>query len=102
MTGTLQHQDELLTLAGGLRPYGGVELEAIVELIARSNRIVVRIDDLEVGTLSHADAERLGPVIRQARKDRGVVTCRAVIRGGWDRGSGNIGMLGVSVYVPGA
>ena len=32
------HQDELLALAGGRRPYGGVELDAVAELIARFDR----------------------------------------------------------------
>ena len=94
------HQDELLTLAGGRRPYGGVELDAIAQLAIRSNGVVVLIDDAEVGTLSREDARRLAPAIKQALRDQGVATCRAVIRGGWDRGGEDIGMFGVVLLAP--
>jgi Bifunctional DNA primase/polymerase, N-terminal/CHC2 zinc finger len=94
------HQDELLALAGGRRPYGGVELDAVAELIPRSSGIAVLIDQTEVGALSREDAHRLAPAIRETRRARGVATCRAVVRGGWDRGGGNIGMFGVVLFVP--
>jgi hypothetical protein len=98
--GEAMHQDALLTLAEGRRPYGGVELDAVAELIAGSNRIVVAIDDTEVGVLSHEDAEWLAPVVRQAVREHGLATCRAQVRGGWDRGGADIGMFGVVLFVP--
>lgn len=94
------HQDELLTLAGGRRPYGGVELDAVAELVALFNRVVVLIDDTEVGSLSREDARRLAPVIREARREQGAATCRAVVRGGWDRGGEDVGMFGVVLFLP--
>jgi len=94
------HQDELLTIAGGRRPYGGVELDAVAELIAGSDRVVVVIDDTEVGDLGREDAHRLAPAILEALRDHGVATCRAVVRGGWDRGGEDIGMFGVVLLVP--
>jgi Bifunctional DNA primase/polymerase, N-terminal/CHC2 zinc finger len=99
------HQDELLALAGGRRPYGGVELDVVAELIFASSGVAVLIDDAEVGVLSHEDAQGLGPAIREALKDQGAATCRAVVRGGWDRGGwdrggGNVGMFGVVLFVP--
>lgn len=94
------HQDELLTLAGGRRPYGGVELDAVAELVALFNRVVVLIDDTEVGSLSREDARRLAPVIREARREHGAATCRAVVRGGWDRGGEDVGMFGVVLFLP--
>lgn len=100
VSGESKHQDELLTLAGGRRPYGGVKLDAIAELIARSDQVVVLIDDTEVGALSGADVQRLTPAIRQARRDHGIATCRALVRGGWDRGSEDIGMFGVVLLLP--
>ena len=100
VSGESKHQDELLTLAGGWRPYGGVELDATAELIARSDQVVVLIDDTEVGALSDADVQRLTPAIRQARRDHGIATCRALIRGGWDRGREDIGMFGVVLLLP--
>jgi Bifunctional DNA primase/polymerase, N-terminal/CHC2 zinc finger len=94
------HQDELLTLAGGRRPYGGVELDAVAELVARSDRVVVLIDDTEVGALSRADAQRLAPAILESLREHGAATCRAVVRGGWDRGGEDIGRFGVGLFVP--
>lgn len=94
------HQDELLTLAGGRRPYGGVELDAVAELIALFNQVVVLIDDTEVGALSREDARRLAPAIREARREHGAATCRAVVRGGWNRGGEDIGMFGVVLFLP--
>jgi len=93
------HQDELLALAGE-RPYGGVELDAVAELIPRSSGVVVLIDDTEVGTLSREHAQLLAPVIQEALKDHGAATCRAVVRGGWDRGGGDVGMFGVVLFLP--
>jgi hypothetical protein len=61
---------------------------------------VVLIDGNEVGALSREDAQRLAPAIRQALRDHGLATCRAEIRGGWDRGREDIGMLGVVLFVP--
>jgi hypothetical protein len=94
------HQDELLNLAGGRRPYGGVELEAVAELIALFNQVVVRIDETEVGALSPEDARRLAPAIREAVREHGAATCRAVVRGGWDRGGEDVGMFGVVLFLP--
>jgi hypothetical protein len=65
------HHDELLTLAGGRRPYGGVKLDALAELVALVNQVVVLIDDTEVGCLSREDARRLAPAIREARREYG-------------------------------
>jgi Bifunctional DNA primase/polymerase, N-terminal/CHC2 zinc finger len=94
------HQDELLALAGGRRPYGGVELDVVAELIFASSGVAVLIDDAEVGALSREDAQRLAPAIREALKDHGAASCRAVVRGGWDRGGGDIGMFGVVLLLP--
>jgi len=100
VTGESFHQDELLALAGGQRPYGGVELDAVAELLPRADAIAVLIDDSEVGALGREDAHRLAPAIRQTRRAHRVASCRALIRGGWDRGAGNIGAFGVVLFVP--
>jgi hypothetical protein len=94
-------QDELLGLAGGHRPYGGVELEALAELVpeprgtAHSASIIVRIGGLPVGVLSHDDAVRLGGPVEERIRRHGRATCPARIRGGWDRGRGDVGRFGV-------
>lgn len=76
------------------------ELEAVAELVALFARVVVLIDGAEVGSLSREDARRLAPAIREARREHGAATCRALIRGGWDRGGEDVGMFGVVLFVP--
>ena len=100
------HQDELLSLSGGRRHYGGVELDAVAELVPdldpdAPGSVSVLIDDLAVGHLRSEDVDRLRPVIAQARVVYGFATCRAVIRGGWDRGGDDVGLFGVGLFLPG-
>ena len=50
--------------------------------------------------LSREDVQRLAPAIREALRDQGAATCRAVVRGGWDRGGEDVGMFGVVLFLP--
>lgn len=54
-----------------------------------------------VGHLRHADAVRLRPGIDAAIATTGAATCEAVVRGGWDRGRGDVGRFGVTLRVRG-
>lgn len=95
------HQDELLSLAGGRRRFGGVELNAIAELVeVEGDGIEVRVDDRAVGFLSHEDANRYRDVVDDAIGFHGTATSRASIRGGWDRGGDDIGLFGVTLLLP--
>ncbi len=103
VVGESEHQDALLALAGGARPYGGVELDAVAELVPDPNdleEVVVRIDGSAVGRLRREDAVRLAATIDEALDSRGVVTCNALIRGGWDRGREDVGLFGVALFLP--
>jgi hypothetical protein len=103
--GEARHQDVLLALAGR-RSYAGVELEAVAELVPEPGNpvdpwaIAVRIGHDQVGYLSRAEARRLRGLVDGARRDHGAATCRAIVRGGWDRGRGDIGPFGVVLFVP--
>jgi hypothetical protein len=107
IVGESHHQDELLELVGRRRPYGGVELTAVAELVPEPDNpadpaaIVVTIDGRAVGYLGREDARRLRDVVVGARRARGRATARAIIRGGWDRGRSDVGSLGVVLLLPG-
>lgn len=105
VVGESWHQDELLALTGGRRRYGGVDVAALAWLVpdpsnpADPDAVAVVIDDRVVGHLGRADARRLRPAIDRARADHGAATCRARIRGGWDRGRDDVGFFGVTLDV---
>ncbi|MEX2134557.1 MAG: bifunctional DNA primase/polymerase [Acidimicrobiia bacterium] len=95
------HQDELLSLAGGNRRFGGVDLEAVAALVpVEGNGIEVRIDDMPIGYLSQIHARRFTDLVEEIIEEQGLATARASIRGGWDRGGGDIGMFGVTLSMP--
>jgi len=99
--GEAAHQDELLALTGGRRSYAGVQMEAVAELVPTDDGVIeVRIGGLTVGVLAPDDAERLGPLVAETIDAFGSATCRAEIRGGWDRGGDDVGMFGVELFCP--
>jgi hypothetical protein len=106
VVGESHHQDELLDLTGGTRRYGGVRVRAVAHLTPEplnrfdADAVAVRTGTLHVGYLRHADAVRLRPMIDAAVRAEGAATCRAVIRGGWDRGHGDVGAFGVVLLLP--
>jgi hypothetical protein len=106
IVGESYHQDALFELCGGRRTYGGVEVKAVAELVPDPDNpydpkaVEVRIDDLAVGHIRHEDLEWLWPEIEDALDLHGLATCRAEIRGGWDRGRGDIGLFGVVLFLP--
>jgi len=105
VVGESLHQDELLALAGGRRHYGGVELEAVAELVPDGREppgLAVEIDGRPVGRLRREDAEAVHGAVDRARDRSGAATCAAVVRGGWDRGRDDVGLFGVVLALPAA
>jgi len=101
VVGESRHQDELLELTGGRRSYAGVEMDGIAELVPDVDDpldVTVLLAGRPVGWLRRADADALRPVIEDALDRFGAATCRAQIRGGWDRGDGDVGMFGVVLF----
>lgn len=108
VVGESHHQDALLAICGGRRYTGGVELETVARLISHPGNtydrgsVEVRIDGFTVGYLSRDDAADLHPLIVESIARDGMATCPATIRGGWDRGSGDVGRYGVTLRLPSA
>lgn len=85
--------------SGGQRRYGGVDVEAVASLHPRFEGVEVRIHDRPVDYMAPADAARLATDIEGSISKRGRATCRARIRGGWDRGGDDVGLFGVVLYL---
>jgi hypothetical protein len=106
VVGESHHQDELLALTGGVRRFGGVNAGTVAELAPEpenrfdADAVAVRIAGLPVGYLRHDDAVRLRPLVDRSIARHGRATCRATIRGGWDRGHGDVGAFGVVLLLP--
>ena len=101
VVGESRHQDELLELTGGRRSYAGVQMEAVAELVpASDNTVEVLIGGSVVGKLADTDTARLLPLVEAAIDTYGSATCRAEIRGGWDRGGDDVGLFGVELFCP--
>jgi hypothetical protein len=106
VVGESRHQDALLAICGGRRHYEGIELETVAELVTHpgnaydSNTIEVRIDGLTVGYLGRDDVAELYSLVVESVARDGMATCPAVIRGGWDRGGGDVGRYGVTLRLP--
>lgn len=63
------------------------------------NAVVVTIEGRTVGYLSREDAVTYGPVVRGARNAGRVIACEARLIGGWDRGRGDRGSIGVILHL---
>jgi hypothetical protein len=106
VTGESLHQDELLSLSGGRRTFGGVDLDVEAELVLELEDpfetvvVAVLVDGRRIGRLQLEDAKRIQPAIEEARRLHGTATCRARIRGGWDRGGEDVGAFGVVLLLP--
>lgn len=99
VVGESEHQDEILELTGGQRRYGGVDVEAVASLHPRFEGVEVRIHDLPVGYMAPADAARFAGDIEDSISTHDRASCRARIRGGWDRGGDDVGLFGVVLYL---
>lgn len=106
VTGESLHQDELLSLSGGRRTFGGVDLDVEAELVLELDDpfetvvVAVLIDGRRIGRMQLEDVQRFQPAIEEARHRHGAAICRARIRGGWDRGGEDVGAFGVVLLLP--
>jgi hypothetical protein len=106
VVGEARHQDALLALTGGQRRYGGVDVATAAHLVpdpenpADPDAIAVVINGRRVGWLARVDAARYRNLVAGTRSRIGDATCTARIRGGWDRGAGDVGRFGVVLRLP--
>ncbi len=106
VVGESAHQGELLALVGGRRTWGGAHRRELAQLVAERDNpfdphaVAVLIDGRIVGHLPRETARAYRPLIDRAIAAAGTATCLADIRGGWERGHGDVGRFGVVVHMP--
>lgn len=101
--GESYYQEALLEVVGG-RTRHGVEHPCLAELCPEPTNpyddqaVAVRIAGQCVGYLSRSEARTFRPLVDRAIASAGRATVEACVRGGWDRGAGDVGHLGVVLH----
>jgi hypothetical protein len=105
IVGEQSYQDALRKLGGPLTPEGPTRVDHVAGLVPEPdnpydhNAIRVQIDGRRVGYLSRENALLYGPVIRWSIDQGRHVAARAKLVGGWNRGGGDRGSIGVKLHV---
>ncbi len=106
VVGESNHQDALLALTGGRRTWSGAHRRVQARLEPEDDNpfdpqaVAVTIEDNLVGHLPRPAARLYRPIIEESIRNSGVATCRAEIRGGWERAHGDVGRFGVVLRLP--
>lgn len=101
-TGASHYQDAL-GAAAGERTTAGVNVGVLAALVPEpSNRfdkqaVAVQVGGRTVGHLSREDARAYRPILDKHAAEGKVPFCNATIRGGWDRGCGDVGSYGIDL-----
>jgi hypothetical protein len=100
------YQSALDRAAGGRTEHGPVHVAHIAGLAPEPsnphdpNAVVVQLDGATVGHLSRTDAVAYRPVFEAvARMGYPAIGCHATLTGGWDRGGGDRGSIGVVLHL---
>jgi hypothetical protein len=106
VVGESHYQDALARAAGGRTEDGPARVAQIAGLIAEpsnpydSNAVMVQINGAVVGYLTRPDAIAYQPVIREVMaQGYPGFGCHASLTGGWDRGGGDRGSIGVALHL---
>jgi hypothetical protein len=105
VVGESHYQGALESICGG-RCEEGHNKEVLATLVLedsnRHDRNAVRVDieGTTVGYLSRPDARDYRRKLTKDGQPRATITCKALIRGGWDRGNGDQGHFGVCLDLP--
>ncbi len=98
-------QEALERIAGGRGPTGVRNQDHLAGLRPEPDNpkdpeaVEVEIDALLVGYLSRADARAYRPIIDRLATHGLAMACQASLIGGWDRGEGDRGAIGVQLHV---
>ena len=60
----------------------------------------VTVENAPVGYLRHETAVAYHQLVEESLDLHGLATCRALVRGGWDRGHGEVSAFGLSLLLP--
>jgi hypothetical protein len=104
VVGESNYQAALESICGERNDYGEdkvVEATLVLEDTNPYDPQAVRVDiqGKAVGYLSRPNARTFREGLARKPKDDTALRCRARIRGGWDRGDGDLGLYGVSLDV---
>lgn len=105
IVGESYYQDALNEIAGG-KTFEGVEKVVEAQLVLEDSNpkdpkaVRVDVDGRPVGYLSREVARQYRTRLADAGHPQVDAFCKAVIRGGWDRGGGDTGHFGVWLDLP--
>jgi hypothetical protein len=105
VVGELSYQQALEAICGGRCEEGvSKEVEAMLTLEDDNphdkEAVRVNVGSEIVGYLSRDDARKYRRKLKRDGHARVTVTCPALIRGGWDRGSSDRGYFGIRLDLP--
>lgn len=99
------YQDNLRRIGGRSTEDGVTSVDHIAALVPDpknkydENAIAIGINGLKVGHLSRADAIAFQPLVRWAKSRDHFIAGHARLTGGWDRGGGDRGTIGVILHI---
>jgi hypothetical protein len=105
IVGEQSYQDALRKIGAPFTEEGPTNLDHLAVLIAEpsnrydKNAIRVQIDRQRVGYLSRENALLYGPVVIWALQHNRFLVAHAKLTGGWNRGEGDRGSIGVKLHV---
>jgi HIRAN domain-containing protein len=105
IVGEQSYQDALLKLGAPFNTEGPTIVDHLAVLVPEpdnrydKNAIRVQIEQRRVGYLSRENALLYGPVVRWALEQGRYLVAHAKLTGGWNRGGGDRGIIGVKLHV---
>jgi HIRAN domain len=104
VVGEQHYQEALEAVAAGRNAFGTRTRVLTVALVREpdnpydANAVRVEAAEATVGHLSRDDAPRFHAIIDRLASAGSPATCRAMLTGGWDRGGGDRGYMGLKVF----